>query len=55
MIFGNYDLRVKAGDKKVTSNFGSIGCFYDHKGYSVHCLLGEGKNREAKIKEMEIY
>ena len=43
---------MKGGDKKVTSNFGSIGSFYDHKGYGVHDLLGEGKNREAKIKYM---
>ena len=45
VIFGNYDLRVKAGDHKVSSNFGSIGSFYDNRGYNVTVLLGEGKNR----------
>jgi hypothetical protein len=28
LIFGNYELKVKAGDHKATSNFGAIGCFY---------------------------
>ena len=55
VIFGNYDLRVKAGDSKVTSNFGSIGSFYENRGNNVTILFEEGKNREAKIKEMEIF
>lgn len=52
VIFGNYDLRVRAGDSRVVSNFGSNGCFYEHKGHYVNTLLGEGKNREARIKHM---
>lgn len=55
VIFGNYDLRIKAGDNKVTSNFGLPGSFYDNAGYYASTLLGEGKNREARIKHLEIF
>lgn len=55
VIFGNYDLKIRSGESKITSNFASLGSFYDNQGYGVHALLGEGKNREARIREMEIY
>ena len=45
LIFGNSDLRVKMGEKKVYSNFGCETSFV--RGLSgsekVHDLLGEGK------------
>ena len=31
------------------------GTFYEIKGQSVSVLLGEGKNREVKIKNLEVF
>lgn len=45
VIFGNYDLRVRAGDSRVTSAFGSSGCYYDHQGHYASTLLGEGRTK----------
>lgn len=45
IIFGNYDLKIKSGDSKISSNFASLGSFYDNQGYGVHAMLGQGKNR----------
>ncbi len=52
IIFGNFDLKFKNGDNKLMSNLGGINSFYDCKGESVECLLGEGKGRECKMKAL---
>ena len=55
VIFGNFDLRLRAGDSKLFSNFGSNNSFYQCQGESVNALIGEGKNREVKLKNYEIF
>ena len=37
------------------SNFGLANSFYDIKGETVNSLLGDGKNREVRLKTYEIY
>jgi hypothetical protein len=55
VIFGNFDLRLRAGESKLFSNFASNNSFYECKGESINSLLGEGKNREVKIKNYEFF
>lgn len=40
VIFGNYDLKLKNGDPKLFSNFGTNNSFYEYKGENVNSLLG---------------
>lgn len=55
VIFGNFDLRIRAGDSKLFSNFASNNSFYDCKGESINALMGDGKNREIKLKNYEVF
>ena len=34
-IYGNAELRVKTGEKKVFSNFGIMNSYFDHKGRKI--------------------
>ena len=46
-IFGNAEIRVKAGEKKVFSNFGINNAFFNCKGKKVESFLCEGEKREV--------
>ena len=55
MIFGNSELRVKVGDRKLFSNFGILNAFFDNGKDKVHQLLGEGNQNEVPTLNYEIH
>lgn len=44
LIFGNEEIKVKAGHKRVKSNFGLMNGFFDSKGDTVNALLRAGNS-----------
>ena len=57
IIFGNSELRVKAGDKIAFSNLGLVNAHYNSKDQkkTVDDLLGAGKKKEVLINNYEFY
>lgn len=46
LIFGNSELRLRQGEKKLFSNFGQSSGYYSAGGDKHTVLLGEGSGRE---------
>jgi hypothetical protein len=42
IIFGNAEIRIRANEKTVFSNFGIASSFFNPRNKRVHDLLGEG-------------
>ena len=55
LIFGNSELRLRFGDKKVYSNFGVANGYFLSKGDNVSNLLNEGRTNEVPLEAYEIY
>ena len=55
IIFGNSEVRIKAGEAKLFTNFGISNSFYDHRGVKVNGFIGEGDEREVATATYEIY
>ena len=55
ILFGNAELRIRANEKTVFSNFGISNGYFNNKGRKVQDLLGDGENRELEFKSYEIY
>lgn len=55
LIFGNSEIRVSGGEKKVFSNFGINNSHFDAMGDRVDALLGEGNSKEAELDCFEVH
>ena len=55
ILFGNAELRIRANEKTVFSNFGFSNGYFNNRGKKVQDLLGDGENRELEFKSYEIY
>ena len=51
VIFGNSELRIKALEFKLFSNFGIANGYFDNRGEKVHSILGEDKEREVELSQ----
>jgi hypothetical protein len=50
IIFGNSEIRIKSGEKKMFSNFGLSNSYFKHNGDGVDMLLGGSKtDREMEL------
>ena len=55
MVFGNSDLRIKNGEKKLVCNFGAAnGCFEDNE-FNKSSFLGISEGNEIDVELFEIY
>ena len=48
-LFGNAEIRVKAGEKKVFSNFGINNAYFNSRGHKIDRFLNEGEKRETEF------
>ena len=55
LIFGNSEIRIKSGEKKIFSNFGINNAYFFSKGDNVNVLFGQGKQNEVEIIDYEIH
>lgn len=55
LIFGNAEMRIRANEKTVFSNFGIGNSFFNNRGAKVNQILGAGENREVEFQGYEIY
>jgi hypothetical protein len=55
LIFGNSEVRVKADECRVLSNFGVNNGVYKAEGDRVGDLLGEGGSREVELEGFEVH
>jgi hypothetical protein len=55
ILFGNAELRIRANEKTVFSNFGISNGYFNNRAKRVNDLLGDGENREIEFKSYEIY
>ena len=55
MIWGNSEVRIKANDKILFSNFGIAASFFNSRGQKVNDLICEGERREVEYEGYEIY
>ena len=55
IIFGNSELRLKAQETKLFSNFGISNAYFNSEGCKVDALLGEGTEREINVEAYEVY
>lgn len=45
LIFGNSEIRIKAANKEVYSNFAINNAYFNSRGFTVDVMLGEGATR----------
>jgi hypothetical protein len=50
LIFGNAELRIRAGEKSVFCNFGIMNSYYNHRGKKVHDFLCAETTRDADLE-----
>ncbi len=55
LIIGNAELRIKAGDKKIFTNFGILNSFIDNRGQKFDLLLGQDETREPEVVGYEMH
>jgi len=55
IIFGNAEIRIRANEKTVFSNFGIAASFFNPRNKKVHDLLGEGESRQVEFESYELY
>jgi len=55
VIYGNAEMKIKTGSKKIISNFGTSNAFYNSRGHKVDVFLNEGDKNEVKFEYMEFY
>ena len=55
LIFGNSEIRIRAQEKKVYSNFGITASTFDPEGLSYKEFLGTEGGNEVEIESYEIY
>lgn len=54
LIFGNAELRVRAGEEKVFSNLGINNSYFNSEGWRAKDLLNDSNN-EVRLIDYEIY
>ena len=47
LIYGNSEIRIKSGEKKLFSNFGINNSYFWSQGENVNMLFGQGKKNEV--------
>ena len=45
LIFGNSEIRIKAANKELYSNFAINNAYFNSRGFTVDVMLGEGATR----------
>ena len=55
LIYGNSELRVKSGERRLYSNFGVNSAYFNSRGQSVNAMLGEGKTNDVELVNYEIH
>lgn len=55
VIFGNAEMRIRTGEKRVFSNFGISSSYYNNGGKRVNSFLNEGDQREVDFEFSEYY